>query len=121
MTMQNLGLATGATGLEMTGGGEHVAGHYRAPHPAPQPLIKKSHPQRQRSATARHTGLGTHRRATVVSGGNPATVQLEGQDVAYTVPLAQHVTTGMISAGGSVIVAMFDESNPTDAVIIAAY
>jgi len=119
--LAGLGLATGATGLEMTGGGEHIATRYRAPHPSPSPLISKAHPARHRTATPHHKGLGTHRRGTIVSGGNPATVQLDGQDVAYTVPLAQHVTTGMISAGGSVIVAMFDESNPTDAVIIAAY
>jgi hypothetical protein len=111
----------GATGMEMTGGGEHVASRYRAPHPSPHPLISKAHPAAHRAPAPHHRTLGTHRRGTIVAGGNPATIQLEGQDVAYTVPLAQHVTTGMISAGGTVIVAMFDESNPVDAVIVAAY
>ena len=118
---ENFVTGAGAQGLELTGGGEHVAARYRAPHPSPQPLIKKAHPATHRAAAPRHRRYGSHQRATIVAGGNPATVQLEGQDVAYSVPLAQHVAAGTVVSGGTAIVVMFDESNPADALIVAAY
>jgi hypothetical protein len=118
-SLADLSLATGATGLEQTQG-ERIALRYRAPNPYPQPLIAKAHPARHRQPH-RNKRYGAHQRATIVAGGNPATVQLDGQDVAYTVALAQHVDPTTIAVGGSVIVAMMDESDPTDALIVAAY
>lgn len=113
-----------------SGYGERIGGvRYRAPHGTPHPLINKTHPaaaQQQmaprhaRTKTARK-GRGAHRRATVVAGGNPATIQLEGQDVAYTVPLAKHVDPATVVAGGTVVTVMFDEANPGDALIVATY
>ena len=101
-------------------------------HRAPHPLIAKPHrtaePQRRaarHSRPAHRPGAsgrgGRHHRASVVVAGNPATVQLLDSDTILSLPLAQHVTTAMLAPGGIVIAAVFDPSDPSDGLIVAAY
>ena len=124
---ENFLRGAGATGLE-EGAGERIGLHFRAPHPTPQPLIRKAHPAAGNHGRATEHALATarrkrsrHQRATVVSGGNPATVQLEDSDTSVSLALAQHVSAASVTAGGTVIAVIFDDTNPADGLIIAAY
>jgi hypothetical protein len=118
MVTSDLGLAFGATGVEegsSSGGGERVGGRYRAPHATPKPIIHKQ------KAPPKPKHVATHHRGTVVGGAGPYTVQLASSDTTVTVAAAQHVGAGTVVAGGTVLVAVFDEGNPADALIVAAY
>jgi hypothetical protein len=122
---QDLGLAFGATGPEESAG-ERVATRYRAPHPTPYPIIKKTHPTAahhtraaQHAAKPKHQA--THHRATVVSGAGPYLVQLATSDTTVTIAAAQHIAAGTVAPGTTVLVAVLDEANPADALIVAAY
>ena len=111
---EDIGAAFGATGVEQTTG-ERLAVHFRAPHATPRPLVHKQ------KAPPKPKHHAVHHRGTVVGGSGPYTVQLAGSDTTITVAAAQHIAAGTVAGGGSVIVAVFDEANPADALIVAAY
>lgn len=102
---------------------------FQARHRNRKPLLGTAHPHatlghshhhrlRQRHARG-HSGR--HHRASVVSPGNPATVQLHGSDTSVTLPLAQHINVAGLTTGSTVIAALFDASDPSDGLIVAVY
>lgn len=124
---ENFVRGAGATGLEEQTG-ERIGVRFRAPHGTPQPLLRKAHPAAGHNGRAARHAHGTarrktarHQRATVVSGGNPAIVQLQDSDTSVSLALAQHVAAATVTAGGTVIAVIFDDANPADGLIIAAY
>jgi len=93
-------------------------------------LINKGHPAATHARAPRHAaeqaseqaaGRGQHRRATVVAAGNPATVRIHGSDTTALWALAQHVTVGSLTVGGTVVGVVFDAADPSDGLITAAY
>jgi hypothetical protein len=105
--------------------------HHRAPHHTPQPLVAKPHPaaaHHHKAASHAHeqtthhkTRAGKTLRATVVTVGNPATVQIHGSDATANWTLAANISTTQLSVGQAVVGTVFNPADPNDGLLTGVY